>query len=54
METIFLNIKFVLFLALELPVLIIIAAGLVAGVYQIVRDRVQEARRHDRLAPEAF
>ena len=53
METIALNIKFVLFLALELSVLFVIAAGLIAGVYQIVRDAVREARREAELAPKA-
>jgi uncharacterized protein YneF (UPF0154 family) len=54
METIALNIKFLLFLALELSVVLVIVAGLIAGLYQIVREKVQETRRKDELAPEAI
>lgn len=53
METLALNIKWLLFLALELSVVLVIAAGLIAGLYQVVRERVQETRRKDELAPEA-
>jgi hypothetical protein len=54
METLALNIKFLLFLALELSVVLVFVAGLVAGLYQIVREKVQETRRKDELASEAF
>jgi len=54
METLALNIKFLLFLALELSVVLVIVAGLIAGLYQIVREQVQETRRRDELAPEAI
>ena len=54
METLALNIKFLLFLALELSVVLVIVAGLIAGLYQIVREQVQETRRKDELAPEAI
>lgn len=53
MNSIMLNIKYILFLALELSVLIAVGAVLVAGLYQIVRDRVKEYRRRNRIAREA-
>ena len=53
MEEIFLAIKYVLFLGMELTVLVVIAAVLIAGVYQVVHDKVREARRKDEIAPEA-
>lgn len=48
-----LNIKFLEFLALELSVLGAIGAVLVAGLYQIVRDKVRGSRRRDQIAPAA-
>jgi hypothetical protein len=53
MDAIFLNIKFLLFSALELSVLFVMGAALLAGAYQIVRDQVREARRRDQIAPKA-
>jgi hypothetical protein len=53
METTALDIKFLMFLALELSVLFVIVAGVVAGVYQVVRDTVRKVHRKAELAPEA-
>jgi hypothetical protein len=52
MEDIMLFVKFILFFAMEFTVLAVIAAVLVAGLYQIVRDRVRESRRQDEITPE--
>ncbi|MBN1317481.1 MAG: hypothetical protein JXA42_18510 [Anaerolineales bacterium] len=52
METM-LSIKFVLFALMEIAVVGIFAAVLVAAVYQIVRDRVQESRRQDGMVQES-
>lgn len=51
-ETIMLSIKYIMFLAMELFVFALIGAILVAGLYHVVRDKVQEARRLDQVAPE--
>ena len=53
MENVLLTIKSLMFLALELSVFVVIGAVLVAGLYQIVRDKVRESRRRDQVAPEA-
>lgn len=53
METTMLSIKFLLFLAMEAFVVAVIVAALIAGLYQIVRDKILESRRLDKLAPEA-
>jgi len=53
MENILLAVKFAGFLAFELSVLIVIGASVVAGVYQIVQDKVNESRRYDQIAPKA-
>ena len=47
-----LALKFLVFFALESTVLIVIGAILIAGLYQIVRDKVRESRRQDEIAPE--
>jgi len=52
MESIMLTIKFIMFLAMEVIVLAVIAGVLIAGLYQIVRDRVLESRRRDQITPE--
>jgi Na+-translocating ferredoxin:NAD+ oxidoreductase RnfG subunit len=44
-----LTIKYLMFLALELSVFIVIGAVLVAGLYQIVRDKVRESRLFDQV-----
>jgi hypothetical protein len=44
MESIMLTVKFGLFLAMELFVVGAIGAALVAGLYQIVRDRVRREK----------
>jgi len=46
-----LAIKYLLFLALELSVFVVIGAVLVAGLYQIVRDKVRESQRLDQITP---
>ncbi len=46
-------IKYVEFLALELSVLAVIGAIVMGGLYQIVRDKVRESRRHDQIVPKA-
>jgi hypothetical protein len=53
METTALDIKFLMFLALELSVLFVVVAGVVAGVYQVVCDTVREAHRKTGLTSEA-
>jgi len=53
MENVMLTIKSLMFLALELSVFVVIGAVLVAGLYQIVRDKVRESRRRDQVASEA-
>jgi hypothetical protein len=52
MESMMLTIKFVVFLALELFVLGALGAALMAGVHQIVRDKVRESRRLDEVTPK--
>lgn len=52
METTALGVKFVVFLALEVFVFAAMGAVLIAGLYQIVRDKVRESRRLDEVAPE--
>jgi hypothetical protein len=52
MESMMLTIKFVVFLALELFVLGALGAALMAGVHQIVRDKVRESRRLDGVTPK--
>ena len=49
MESIFLTLKFVLFLAMELFVVGVLGAALIAGLYQIVRDKIQESRLLDEV-----
>jgi uncharacterized membrane protein (DUF106 family) len=53
METTMLNIKFLLFLAMEAFVVAVVVAALIAGLYQIIRDKILESRRLDKLVPEA-
>ena len=43
-ETIMLSIKFVMFLALEVFVLAVMAAVLTAGLYQFIRNKVRKLR----------
>ena len=53
MESTFLAIKFVLFVAMEILVIGTLGAVLIMGLYQIVRDKVRESRLLDQVAPEA-
>jgi hypothetical protein len=53
MESTFLTIKFVLFVAMEIFVIGALGAVLVMGLYQVVRDKVRESRLLDQVAPEA-
>jgi len=48
-----LTLKSLIFLALELSVFVVIGAALVAGLYQIVQDKVRESRHRDQVTPEA-
>lgn len=52
METTMLGIKYVLFLALEPFVIAAMGAVLIAGLYQVVRDKIRESRRLDEVAVE--
>ncbi|HID65106.1 MAG TPA: hypothetical protein EYP49_20500 [Anaerolineae bacterium] len=53
MESTMLTVKFVLFLAMELFVIGALGAVLIAGLYQIVRDKVRESRRLDGVVPDS-
>lgn len=52
METTMLGIKYVVFLALEVFVFAVMGAALIAGLYQIVGDKIRESRRLDEVALE--
>jgi Na+-translocating ferredoxin:NAD+ oxidoreductase RnfG subunit len=52
-ETMMLSVKAIMFLALELTVFAIFGAILIAGLHQIVQDKVQKARQADQIAGEA-
>lgn len=52
MESVMLAIKFVMFVALEVTVLAVIGAVVVAAVYQIVHDKVRESRQRDEITTE--
>ena len=52
MEGTMLTVKFVIFFALELFVLSVLGAALIAGLRQIVQDKIRESRRLDEVAPE--
>ncbi len=53
MENVMLTIKYLMFLFMEVSVFVVIGAVLVAGLYQIVRDKVRESRQVDQVAPAA-
>ena len=53
MDSIMLTVKFVIFFALELFVLSVLVAALIAGLYQVVQDKIRESRRLDGVTPEA-
>jgi hypothetical protein len=52
MESTFLTAKYIIFLAMELFVIGTLGAALIAGVYQIVKDKVRESRLLDDVIPE--
>jgi hypothetical protein len=52
MESVFLTVKFGLFLAMELVVVGVLVGALIAGLYQIVRDKVRESRLLDQVSQE--
>jgi hypothetical protein len=54
MESIILTVKFALFLAMEVFVVATLVGALIAGLYQIVRDKVRESRRLDEVVPETL
>jgi NADH:ubiquinone oxidoreductase subunit F (NADH-binding) len=49
MENILFTLKGIEFLVIEVLVIAAVAAVLIAGVYEVVRTKVQEARRRDRI-----
>ena len=49
MENVMLTIKSLMFLFMEISVFVVIGAVLVAGLYQIVRDKVRESRLFDQV-----
>ena len=49
-----LTVKFVLFLAMELFVIGVLGAVLIAGLYQIIRGKIRESRRLDEVVPETL
>jgi hypothetical protein len=53
MESTMLDIKYLLFLAMETFVVAAMGAALIVGLYQIVREKIAESRRLDKLATEA-
>jgi hypothetical protein len=53
MESTFLTAKYIVFLAMELLVIGTLGAALIAGVYQIVKDKVRESRLLDDVISEA-
>ena len=50
MESILFSLKQVEFLMIEVLVFAAVAAVLIGGMYEVVRTKVQEARRRDRIA----
>jgi Na+-translocating ferredoxin:NAD+ oxidoreductase RnfG subunit len=52
MDSTMLTVKFVIFFALELFVLSVLGAALLAGLYHIVQNKIRESRRVDGVAPE--
>lgn len=54
MESIMMTVKFVLLLAMEVFVVATLVGALIAGLYQIVRDKIRESRRLDEVAPETL
>ncbi len=52
MDEIMLTVKYVEFLALQLSVFAVIGAVLIAGLRQVVQDKVRESRRRDRIMPQ--
>jgi hypothetical protein len=51
MDTAMLTGKYLIMLALEVVVAGMLVSALVAGIYQIVRDKVRQARLADAVAP---
>lgn len=54
MESIMMTVKFALLLAMEVFVVATLVGALIAGLYQIVRDKIRESRRLDEVAPETL
>jgi hypothetical protein len=52
MESIMLTVKFVVMLAMEVFVIGTLGAALIAGIVQIVRDKVREVSLPQELAPK--
>jgi hypothetical protein len=53
MDSMMLTVKFVVFFVLEFFVLSLLGAGLLAGLYHIVQEKIRESRRLDGVASEA-
>jgi hypothetical protein len=54
MENTMLTVKFALFLAMEVFVVATLVGALIAGLYQVVRDKVRESRRVDEVVSETL
>jgi S-adenosylmethionine/arginine decarboxylase-like enzyme len=52
MEGIALGAKYAIFLAMELFVVGMLGAAVIAGLYHVVRERIREARRLDQVLAE--
>jgi hypothetical protein len=52
MESVMLDLKLIMFIAMEVIVVAVIGCVLIAGLYQIVRDKVLESRRRDQIVAE--
>lgn len=54
MESIFLTVKFVLFLAMEIFVVATVVGAMILGLYEVVKNRVRESRILDQVTPETL
>jgi len=54
MESILWTVKAVMFLIMEAFVVGVMGAVLIAGVYEVVRDKIRESRVLDQVTPETL
>jgi Na+-translocating ferredoxin:NAD+ oxidoreductase RnfG subunit len=54
MESIMLAVKFVAFYGIQVVVVALVGVTLIAGLYQLVRDKVRESRRLDEVAHQHY